>query len=196
LRGAFWLPPPEDHRSLRPGADLAPVPCVGVLLFGVMPANGKLNARQEAFARGLAEGKSQRQAYIAAGYDSKDKVADECASQVLANPKVRERVAELQAKVAERTVKTVESLVANLDEAIAMARELKQPRAMIDGIMGQGKLLGLVIDRAQVEAIVRRPAPDPDARPGVILSEADWQRRIELKANAEDQEHEINGSTA
>jgi hypothetical protein len=55
---------------------------------------------------------------------------------------------------------------------------------MINGILGQGKLLGLVIDRAQVEAIVRRPAHDPDARPGVILSEEDWQRRIALAVPA------------
>ena len=55
---------------------------------------------------------------------------------------------------------------------------------MVAAVMGQGKLLGLVIDKAQVEAIVRRPAPDPDARPGVILSEEVWQRRIAQKSGS------------
>ena len=34
------------------------------------------------------------------------------------------------------------------------------------GIIGQGKLLGLIIDKAPVEAIVRRPAPAPDVERG------------------------------
>jgi hypothetical protein len=73
--------------------------------------------------------------------------------------------------------KLSDSLVADLDEAIALARECRAPSAMIAGIIGQAKLLGLIVDRVQVEALVRRPAPDPDARPGVILSEEAWQRR-------------------
>jgi hypothetical protein len=92
-----------------------------------MPAKATLNARQEAFARGLAEGMSQRQAYMAAGYDCKGDVADENASRLLTNAKVKVRVAELREKAAKRTEKAVESLVADLDEAIALARECKQP---------------------------------------------------------------------
>ncbi|CAH2402776.1 hypothetical protein MES5069_350048 [Mesorhizobium escarrei] len=39
--------------------------------FHLCPPKATLNARQEAFARGFAEGMSQRRAYMAAGYDCK-----------------------------------------------------------------------------------------------------------------------------
>ena len=55
---------------------------------------------------------------------------------------------------------------------------------MINGIMGQGKLLGLVFDKAQVEAIVRRPAPAPDVDRGVIMDEEDWQQRLLARPHA------------
>jgi phage terminase small subunit len=61
-----------------------------------MSAKAMLNARQEAFARGLAEGMSQRQAYMAAGYGCKGTTADENASRLLGNAKVAARVSELR----------------------------------------------------------------------------------------------------
>ena len=56
--------------------------------------NLKLNARQEAFCRGLAEGKSQQQAYIDAGYDGdiRERTAEASASRLLSNAKVAARV--------------------------------------------------------------------------------------------------------
>ena len=53
-----------------------------------MQVQATLNARQEAFARGLAEGMSQRQAYAAAGYDCKGRTADDNASRLLAKLKL------------------------------------------------------------------------------------------------------------
>jgi hypothetical protein len=75
----------------------------------------RLNPRQEAFARKLAEGASQRAAYLAAGYDARGKTADEAASQLSRNLKVQRRVAELQVRAARKVEKTVADVIADLD---------------------------------------------------------------------------------
>lgn len=62
------------------------------------------NARHEAFARGIVEGRSARQAYISAGYSENG--ADQSASRLLSNAEVSARVAELKDQVAAAVVKT------------------------------------------------------------------------------------------
>jgi hypothetical protein len=57
-----------------------------------------LNVRQEAFARNIAEGRCQREAYQRAGYTpASDSVADVNASRLLRHAQVQSRVRELQA---------------------------------------------------------------------------------------------------
>ena len=52
-----------------------------------------LNARQEAFARNIAEGRSQREAYQCAGYTpASDSVADVNASRLLRHAQVQSRI--------------------------------------------------------------------------------------------------------
>lgn len=72
------------------------------------------------------------------------------ASRMLAEDKVRARLAELQAKVAEKHEITVDSLVQELEEARTAA--MKNPRgisAAVSATMGKAKLLGLVVDKAE-----------------------------------------------
>ena len=64
---------------------------------------------------------------MAAGYDCEGTTAE------LRIPKVKARVVELQAESAKLVSKTVGSLVADLDEAIALARKCRAPAAMIAG---------------------------------------------------------------
>jgi phage terminase small subunit len=64
------------------------------------------NARHEAFARAIVEGKSGRAAYHAAGYTAKDRVADANASRLLTNANVAARIAELQKEAAKGAVMT------------------------------------------------------------------------------------------
>ena len=85
---------------------------------------------------------------------------------------------ELQAKHAERAAVTVDGQYAKLEEVRRNAVEDRQHGAAVAAIVAQNKLYGLIIDKAQIEAVVRRPAPAPDIAPGVILSEDDWQRRL------------------
>ncbi len=82
-----------------------------------------LNARQEAFARNIAEGCCQREAYRSAGYaPTSDDVADVNASRLLRHAQVQSRVRELQAVQAEASQITAERLLAELEEARSLAR--------------------------------------------------------------------------
>lgn len=63
------------------------------------------NAKHEAFARALVDGKSARAAYRGAGFTPKtDASADAAASRLLSDVKVAARVAELKGQVAQATV--------------------------------------------------------------------------------------------
>ncbi|MEO4653877.1 terminase small subunit, partial [Staphylococcus aureus] len=66
----------------------------------------KLTPKQEKFVLGLIEGKSQRKAYIDAGYSTKgksEKDIDVLASRVAKNGKVCTRYEELRQEVAEQS---------------------------------------------------------------------------------------------
>lgn len=103
------------------------------------------NAKHERFAQEIAKGKSATEAYVAAGYAENRSHA----SRLVSKGNVADRVAELQTKGAERAELTVESLIDELEEARALALELKQPAAMVAASMGKGKVAGLIIDKAE-----------------------------------------------
>ena len=134
-----------------------------------------LNARQEAFARNIAEGRSQREAYQCAGYTpASDSVADVNASRLLRHAQVQSRVRELQAVQAQASQITAERLLAELEEARSLALSLGQAGAAVAASMGRAKLCGLLIDRR--EDVTRRPTRDPDA-PADVAVEV-WLREI------------------
>ena len=134
-----------------------------------------LNARQEAFARNIAEGLCQREAYRSAGYaPTSDNATDANASRLLRHDKVQSRVRELQAAQAEASQITAERLLAELEEARSLALSLGQAGAAVAASMGRAKLCGLLIDRR--EDVTRRPTRDPDA-PAEVAVEI-WLREI------------------
>jgi hypothetical protein len=70
-----------------------------------------LNPRQEAFAREIAAGRRQREAYRSAGYaPTSDNATDANASRLLRLDKVQSRVRELQAAQAQASQITAERL--------------------------------------------------------------------------------------
>ncbi|MBN9074324.1 MAG: terminase [Rhizobiales bacterium] len=101
------------------------------------------NPRHEAFAQALAKGKTADEAYALAGY----KPHRGNASRLSANESVKDRVAELQAKVAKKVEVTVESLAGELEEARALALTEKQSSAAVQATMGKAKLFGFLIER-------------------------------------------------
>jgi phage terminase small subunit len=105
------------------------------------------NARHEAFVRGLFEGKTALDSYEAAGF-ARD---DGNAARLRRNPKVEERLAELQAEIAGETKVTVASLLGELEEARLKATDVKQLSAAIRAVEGKAKLSGLMVERQRIE---------------------------------------------
>jgi hypothetical protein len=104
------------------------------------------NVRHERFVQALFEGQNATEAYATAGF-VKD---DGNATRLRANPKVQERLAELQAEVAKETKVTVESICRELDEANAVAKERGQASAMVSASALRAKLAGLMVDKVEV----------------------------------------------
>lgn len=75
--------------------------------------------KQEAFARFVAQGKSKRDAAVAAGYQAK--FASSQGSRLSKNVNVGQRIDELQEKIAEKTIKSVVKL-ADLELAVRLNR--------------------------------------------------------------------------
>lgn len=104
------------------------------------------NARHERFAQELAKGKTQADAYAAAGYSP----SEPNASRLRSNDKVQARVAEILEKAAVRTEITVASITDRLLK-IADKAEGKDDASMLSvaraSLMDAAKLNGLVIDK-------------------------------------------------
>lgn len=136
-----------------------------------------LNVRQERFVQSLfAKGMNATAAYKAAGYVGKGNVAEVGASEMLRNPKVAARLAELQAEAAKDTKITVRSLTEDLIRLRELAEANKQTAAGVAAVGLIAKLHGLIVDRAEVEQTIRRkPVADPGA-PSEMSLQA-WQRK-------------------
>jgi phage terminase small subunit len=115
------------------------------------------NPRHEAFALAIVESitkgkyKTQAEAYRAAGYKpTSEASAKACASRLLtiAN-RVGDRVRELQEQVARRKRVTVESIVDELEEARALAKDKEHTNTMVAATSAKAKILGLSVDRVE-----------------------------------------------
>lgn len=103
------------------------------------------NPRHEAFVQALAKGKTADDAYEAAGY----KPHRGNASTLRSNQSISDRLAELQAKMAEKVGVSIKSLTDELEEARAIAIAEKQSSAAVAATMGKAKLHGLIIEKKQ-----------------------------------------------
>ena len=140
-----------------------------------------LNTKQERFAQSLAQGMNASAAYKAAGYAAtKDGAIRANASRLLTNANVKSRIAELQRQAAAKTLVTIESITAELDASLAIARQQQNPAAMTSASMAKAKLHGLVVDRAEVEQTIRRkPTRDPEAPAKMTVQE--WEAKYAPK---------------
>lgn len=105
------------------------------------------NARYERFVGFLLEGKSELDAYTAAGYTGDRGNA----SRLKARPEVAARLAEMQEQIAAEVPVTVQGLISELEQARIKASDLKQLSAAIKAIEGKAKLSGLLVERQKVE---------------------------------------------
>lgn len=69
-----------------------------------------LNQKQEKFCLAYAKSGNARQSYLEAGYKCKPEVADASASQLLKNPKVKDRLAELYDKAANESIADIKEM--------------------------------------------------------------------------------------
>lgn len=95
------------------------------------------NAKHEAFAQGLAKGKTADQAYIDAGY----KPNHGNATRLKLNETVLERVREIQEKVAAKVEWSATERIAMLQK-IAAANAKKDPRVTVSAIAETNKMTG------------------------------------------------------
>jgi hypothetical protein len=140
----------------------------------------KLTALQQRFFLAILEGKTPVDAIRAARPPSAYKIADRTAQQqaqkMLKDSAITDALARARARIAERVELTVGDLVGQLMEArqIALAIDPPQVSAAVAATMGAGKLLGLVIDRSQVEHLRNKPSPVPTKQ--LELDETQWRR--------------------
>ena len=86
-----------------------------------------------------------------------DKTAQREGYNLLQNPLVQARIEELRTKVMERHEITVDTLLAELEEARLLGKETGKASAMVTASMGKAKLLGL--DKQIVELTGKNGAP-------------------------------------
>jgi hypothetical protein len=108
------------------------------------------NPRHERFARYFLKYGVAAVAYRKAGYNPTTRNSlDASASQLLRVPKVQSRIKEIKRQMNTRTRITIESLLHDLAEDRALARETKQVSAAIAATQLSAKLVGLLIDRKE-----------------------------------------------
>ena len=144
-------------------------------------ASVTLTAQREAFARAVAKGGSQADAYREAYPKSnkwKQETVHQAASRLMADSNVSARVDELRSKVAAKVAITVENLIAELEEARSaalMAGPSPQSSAAVAATMGKAKLLGL--DKQIVELSGKDGGPI-QTKADVTLSPSDAYERL------------------
>jgi phage terminase small subunit len=104
------------------------------------------NPKHELFAQGLAVGETADRAYELAGYEPDRGNA----ARLTANDSILMRVKELQEQVAERTLDTIESIIAELNALKNAATENKQLSVGVSAIMGKAKILGFLKDKHEI----------------------------------------------
>jgi hypothetical protein len=108
------------------------------------------NARHERFARYYLKTSNASEAYRRAGYTcGTPGSVKTCASRLLTNANVKRRLGEIRRQMNTRTRITIESLLHDLAEDRALARETKQVSAAIAATQLSAKLVGLLIDRKE-----------------------------------------------
>jgi phage terminase small subunit len=130
------------------------------------------NPRHERFAQELAAGKTADAAYVLAGYQENRSNA----ARLNANRDIQKRIAEIQSVGAERAAVTVETLIAEAEEARSKAMGDKGgAAAAVAAITVKAKLAGLWRDKVAVTD------PSGERAPRYLISDhpmtvEEWER--------------------
>jgi phage terminase small subunit len=127
-----------------------------------------LNQKQEKFCLAYAKSGNARQSYLDAGYKCKPETADASASQLLKNPKVKERLAELYNKAANAKIADITEMQQTLTaiirqqheeevivcDAVDGAQKMKKTASIkdiINAINTLGKMQGAFVEKVEAE---------------------------------------------
>src|SRR5262245_9624218 len=103
------------------------------------------NARRERFVQGVLKGWSILESYRRAGYRGQGHVAEAGASEILKNPEVASRLAELQSQAAKKTLITVEKLTNDALQIRDLAIRDGQHAAAVSALALIAKLHGFLV---------------------------------------------------
>ena len=125
-----------------------------------------LTPKQEGFCLSYRETGNASEAYRR-NYNCEKMITDSInrkAKELLDNGKIAARLSELGSVTAKRHAVTVDSLIAELEEArqAALSAETAQSAAAVGATMGKAKLMGMdkaIIDHTSSDGSMRPPAP-------------------------------------
>lgn len=120
-----------------------------------MPKGDKLTKKQEDFLRVYLKTRNPKEAYKQA-FDVKSMSDQLCAvegNKLLQHPKITLRLQQAREKIVEKTALTVESILAELEEARQMAKLKENPSAMAQASMGKAKVGGLIVEKKEVGGV-------------------------------------------
>jgi phage terminase small subunit len=144
-----------------------------------------LTAQQHRFVLAIIEGKTQAEAYLAARFprnsnqqlkEISKKQASTNGGRMMKEPIVVGALARAQEASLALASTNLASLVADLQEArsVALQSDPPQTNGAVAATMGIAKLLGLAVDKAQVE-VLHKPG---FASKALELSEEEWKRQF------------------
>lgn len=128
------------------------------------------NARHEKFAQNLAQGQTQTEAYLNAGYEATPDAAKAHASRLVTNGNVAARVAELQTTTAEKAEITLDSLLKEAGDIQRAAHADGQYAAANGALKLKAELSGHYVQRKE-DVTPRRNFAQIDARICQILGD-------------------------
>jgi hypothetical protein len=148
----------------------------------------KLTALQQRFFLAVVEGKPPAEAFKAARLPGFDKtrhqqitelVAKRRGNELMKHPALQHALARARATMVERIQLRVEDLVEQLMETrqVAFACDPPQLSAAVAATMGAAKLLGLAIDRSEINVIHNKPSLLPTTQ--LELSVEEWRRQFD-----------------
>ena len=113
--------------------------------------------RREQLAHAIARGLSIEKAMLEVGYSENSARCGRIKHgrklvSAMEHPEVAARVAEIRAGARQRAEATTATIADQLDEAYEMAKRLERPAQMVSAANSKAKLLGLIVDKVDVNA--------------------------------------------
>ena len=123
------------------------------------------------FCTFIAAGRSEEEAYTAAGYHHLKNPPP--LEEVWQLPKLRTLVNQLKAIRGIALDVTTDSLIAEIEEVRLTAKALAQPKIQLQATMAKAELLGMLVDHKEVQHThVSLPSPTPTRR--IEMTAEEW----------------------